>query len=324
MKKLLLLLTLVFSQFSVAEIARHDFPYESRYADIKGSQLHYIDTAPSNKSGSTIVFLHGQPTWSYLWRNIIPAVEKTHRVVAPDLVGFGKSDKPYIDYSIETHAEYFDALMTKLQLEDVILVIHDWGSFIGLDWAAKNPGKVKGVAFMESILPSDGSFDRESQQMKILENFEQILKNLRTPGLGEKMILQDNFFLERILLSGETLTEDQKQAYREPFANDANRYPMLMFPRQVPLGNFDGYVPTYVLDSMTTYAKWMSSTEIPMLQLIFTPGAINGEHTHRWVKQNVSNLTVEKLPGAGIHFVQETHHKEISMALQNWLKSTGL
>ena len=162
--------------------------------------MHYVDTGGDKP---VILMLHGQPTWSYLWRNIIPYLEHDHRVIALDLIGFGKSDKPDIEYTIEQHAAYLEAFIQQLDLEDMTLVIHDWGSFLGFDYAARHPDKVKGIAFMESVLPVDIPEPADSLNRKVMENFFNIVTEIRKPGVGEKMILEDNFFIEKILLTSQ-------------------------------------------------------------------------------------------------------------------------
>ena len=225
---------------------------ESRFVEVLGSKMHYVDTGGR---GSTVVMIHGQPTWSYLWRNIIPHLEAKHRVIALDLIGFGKSDKPDIEYKAAQHVRYLQGFMDALMLDDITLVIHDWGSILGFDFAARNPDRVKAIAFMEALVgtpPAEEPYlepkaklsDRQNgtEAPNRLAGFLQIIEQIKTPGVGEKMILEENFFLEQITLRGlsEMLTEDELNAYREPFAAGKNRRPMLQFPRDVP---FDGKNP---------------------------------------------------------------------------------
>ena len=207
-----------------AGFARHDFPFKSRYVEVLGSKMHYVDTGGP---GSTIVMIHGQPTWSYLWRNIIPHLKDRHRVIALDLIGFGKSDKPDIEYLVTQHAKYLQGFMDALKLKDITLVVHDWGSVLGFDFAARNPSRVKAIAFMEAVVftgpaqPPYGPVKAKlrSQPVRNMAWFAKILQRIKTPGVGEKMILQDNFFLEKLVLPSfaNLLTEDEKNAYREPF-----------------------------------------------------------------------------------------------------------
>ena len=294
-------------------LARHDFPYTSHYSRVKGSNMHYVDTG-GNKA--PILLLHGQPTWSYLWRNVIPLLEQDHRVIALDLIGFGKSDKPDIEYTVEQHAAYLEEFISNLKLQDLTLVLHDWGSFLGFDYAARHPNRIRAIAFMESILPVNVSEPEGSPNREIMDNFYQILTQLRTPDVGEKMILQNNFFIEQILLQNPVLSEDQKEAYREPFANGANRQPMLQFPREI---SFNGINPAYVVNGMSNYAKYLQNTNTPMLMMTVSPGALIGPAKIKWAKENIKNLEHKHL-GAGVHFVQEDHPEAIAKNIHQWLQ----
>lgn len=302
---------------SEQKLARHDFRYISHYQDVLGSQMHYVDTAPQEQNKPTILLLHGQPTWSYLWRNIIPHLEKSHRVIAVDLIGFGKSDKPDIDYTVEDHAKYLDTFIQQLNLNELYLGIHDWGSFLGFDYAARFPNKVKGIAFMESVMPQDRPEPADSDNGKVTQQFVEILIQLSTPEVGEKMILEDNFFIEEILLQEPGLTEDEKQAYREPFLAGANRLPMLQFPRQI---SFDGVNPKHVVDGNNRIQHYLENTKTPMLMLTFDPGALIGENNIKWAKANIDNLSHQHI-GEGVHYVQESHPEAIGQAMKNWLHS---
>ena len=180
--------------FVTGELARHDYPYRSNYVEVLGSNMHYVDTGGS---GSTIVMIHGQPTWSYLWRNVIPHLEEKHRVIALDLIGFGKSDKPDIRYLATDHAKYLQGFMGALELDDLVLVVHDWGSILGFDFAAKNADRVKAIAFMEALI-SVGPVRAPYGPVKAklsgekpfgMAQFAKVLAKIKTPGVGEKMIL---------------------------------------------------------------------------------------------------------------------------------------
>lgn len=300
-----------------SKLARHDFPYPSHYANVLGSNMHYVDTGGK---GSTILMLHGQPTWSYLWRNVIPELEDNHRVIALDLIGFGKSDKPDIAYTVEDHAKYLRGFIESLKLDDMTLVIHDWGSFLGFDYAAEFPHKIKAIAFMESILPFGEPEPKGSANRQIMDNFAGLVQRLRTPGVGEKMILEDNFFIEKLLLSSPSFTEDEKEAYREPFAQGKNRRPMLQFPRQISL---DGVEPAYVVAGLKRYQQYLMQTDIPKLLMTFSPGALIGPQKVEWAKNNLSNLQVKHI-GKGVHFVQEDHPKAIGSEIRHWTKKFEL
>ena len=302
-----------------AENARHDFPYESHYVEVKGSKMHYVDTGGK---GTPIVMLHGQPTWSYLWRNIIPYLEDNHRVIAVDLIGFGKSDKPNIGYTVENHADYLAGFMDALALDDVTLVIHDWGSFLGFDYTARNPKRVKAIAFMEALLPYKNVMEyplKPTAKPKNLESFLGFITRVKTQGLGEKMIIENNAFLTQILPSAivRKLSDDEMGAYLEPFAKGKNRLPMLQLPRSLVI---DGKNPPYVADSFTSFIPFLKQqTDLSLLMLVATPGGIGSEWQVNWVKKNLPRTEIVNV-GEGVHFIQEDQPDNIGRALASWMK----
>lgn len=307
----------------LAENARHDFPYESHYVEVNGSKMHYVDTGGE---GTPIVMLHGQPTWSYLWRKVIPHLEGKHRVVALDLIGFGKSDKPSIGYTVENHAEYFAGFMDALALNDVTLVIHDWGSFLGFDYAARNPDRVKAIAFMEALLPFKDIMEYPLKPAPAPTNprsFAAFIKQIKTQGVGEKMIFENNAFLKQIFPSAidRKLTDDEMQAYLEPFADGKNRLPMLQFPRSLVV---DGVNPPYVASSFSGFIPFLKAkTDLPLLMLTATPGAIGRDWQINWVKEHLPRAEIVGV-GTGVHFIQEDQPDAIGEAVAGWMARKGL
>ena len=299
------------------ELARHDFPYPSNYVEVHGSKMHYVDTGGE---GSVVLMLHGQPTWSYLWRDVIPELEAGHRVIALDLIGFGKSDKPDISYTVEEHAKYLKGFIDALKLRDMTMVIHDWGSFLGFDYAADNPDKVKALAFLESFVPGKVQEPEGSVNRRLMDNFYTLVQQFKTPGVGEKMILEDNFFIEEILLKNQGMTEDEKNAYREPFTKGKNRLPMLQFPRQI---SFDGISPEYVVSGQKHISEYLTTTQVPKLLMTFTPGALVGAARAEWAEHNLPNIQVQHI-GEGVHFVQEVHGKAIGETIDTWMLKNHL
>ncbi|NVJ96954.1 MAG: haloalkane dehalogenase [Alphaproteobacteria bacterium] len=308
------------------ELARHDFPYQSHYVEVMGSRMHYVDTGGD---GSVVVMIHGQPTWSYLWRNVIPHVEKNHRVIALDLIGFGKSDKPDIGYTAPEHAQYLAGFVDALALDDITLVIHDWGSVLGFDYAAKHPDRVKAIAFMEAAIWSDpveppyGPVKVNDPSENAMQFFGELLGKIKTPGVGEKMILEDNYFIENILLPGfdGLLTEDEKNAYREPFADGKNRLPMLQFPREVPI---DGQTPAHTVEMMMNYNQFLRSRkDLPKLLLHLSDGFLIGRWDVEWMRRNYEDLTIHNM-GPGGHFMQEYNPDGIGQAIAIWMDDNGL
>ena len=311
-----------------AEMARHDFPYASNYVEVLGSKMHYVDTGGS---GSVVVMIHGQPTWSYLWRNVIPHVEKNHRVIALDLIGFGKSDKPDIDYLATDHARYVQGFMDTLELNDITLVVHDWGSMLGFDFAAKNPARVKAIAFMEAgvaTAPTEPPYGPVKAPLagppqSVMGSFAELLGRIKTPGVGEEMILENNFFLEQLVLPGfdGLLTEDEKNAYREPFPESSNRRPMLQFPRDVPI---DGVSPAYSVDMMNNYNRYLrTQANLPKLLLHLSEGFLIQRWDVEWMRRNFTDLTIHNM-GPGGHFMQEFNPDGIGQAIAIWMKDNNL
>ncbi|NQZ82190.1 MAG: haloalkane dehalogenase [Colwellia sp.] len=299
---------------------RSDFPYESMFVEVNGAKMHFVDTGGK---GTPILMIHGQPTWSYLWRNVIPHLENNHRVIAVDLIGFGKSDKPNINYTIEEHAVYLEAFIQALDLKDLTLVVHDWGGFLGFDYAAKHPSRIKALAFMETVIPDKPLINKKPEiAPENMKGFAKILAMLSTKGVGEKMIYEDNMFIEQILPSAmlHKLSDDEMDAYREPFDKGKNRLPMLQFPREVGiLGN----ASDYVIKARNDFTQYLISTHVPALLLTFSPGALVNQEKIDWVKNNMKNVSVKHI-GKAIHFVQEDHPEAIGSTIAQWLKSENL
>lgn len=315
-------------ELATTEIARHDFPYRSNYVSVLGSSMHYVDTGGD---GTPVVMIHGQPTWSYLWRNVIPHVAKTHRVIALDLIGFGKSDKPDISYRVTDQIRYLQGFMDALALKDMVLVVHDWGSVLGFNFAAENPDRVKAIAFMEAFItagPVEPPFGREKPKLSGQtptphEVFAGILEQIKTPGVGEKGILEENYFIEQLVLPGfrDLLTEDEMNAYREPFPEGSNRQPMLQFPRDVPI---DGKTPAYSVAIMEKYNHFLRTAQnLPKLLLHLDRGFLIGRWEVEWMRRKYSDLTVYNM-GIGGHYMQEFNPDGIGQALAIWLDDNKL
>ena len=284
------------------------FPFESRYVEVNGSKIHYIEEG----SGDPILFLHGQPTSSYLWRNIIPHVSSLGRCIAPDLIGFGKSDKPDIDYRFLDHASYVDGFIEKLGLKNITLVVHDWGSGLGFHYAARHPENIKALAFMEAILMSTPSWDVFPPDIR------QVFEGFRTPDVGWDMIVNQNMFVEQILPGSivRKLSEEEMNTYREPFIDPASRKPVHRWPNEIPIAG----EPADVAAAVDSYSAWLQSTELPKLLFHADPGIIITPPVLEWCKQNLKNLTTVDL-GAGIHYLQEDHPHAIGEGIAAWYKN---
>lgn len=290
-----------------------DFPFIKKRAAILNSEMAYVDEG----EGSPVVFLHGNPTSSYLWRNVIPhATAAGYRAIAPDLIGMGDSGKPDIDYTFADHAAYLDALLDSLALEPAILVIHDWGSALGMRYARLAPEKVKGVVYMEAIVPPAMPFPSFDVMPPVLADFFRLMRT----DEGAELILGQNMFVEQVLPDlgvMRPLQEAEMDAYRAPFATRDSRKPTLIWPRQVPIGG----TPEDVAQEVTLNGAWLTETDIPKLMFYATPGALMPQEVADWHADNVPNLEVQYL-GAGLHFLQEEHPDLIGRGLADWLRRT--
>lgn len=284
---------------------------EKKFITVNGRRMAYVEMG----SGDPIVFQHGNPTSSYLWRNIMPHVADRGRCIAVDLIGMGDSDKLPDSgpdrYTFAEHREYLHAAWEQLGVtENVTLVIHDWGSALGFDWARQNAEKVKGICYMEAVVGPVPSWDDWP------ENARNIFQALRSPA-GEELILEKNIFVERILTSSimRTLTDEEMNEYRRPFAEPGeDRRPTLTWPRQIPVEG----EPADVVQIATEYAKWMAENDLPKLFIDAKPGSILTGKARDFCL-GFKNQTVAT--AKGYHFLQEDSPDEIGQALSAWLKT---
>ena len=289
-----------------------DFPFSMKMMDVLGSQMAYVDEG----AGDPVVFFHGNPTSSYLWRNIIPYVTDTHRAIAADMIGMGQSDKPKLDYSYEDHAAHLHGLLDALDLQRATLVLHDWGGALGFDWAMQNPDRVKAIAFMETIAPPAMPFESYEAMGPFAGD---LFKAWRTQGVGEQMILQDNMFIDEILGKQAVLTplsDEVLAQYNSYYPDPASRAPLLAWPRQVPIAG----EPATTTELTHKIAQFMTTSDLPKLTFHVTPGALAPEPAVTWMKANVPNLTAIHL-GPGAHFIQEDYPHEIGQGLAKWLET---
>ena len=287
---------------------RAGFPYESQYADVLGSSIHYVDEG----SGDPILLVHGTPTWSYLWRNVIPHLSSIARCIAPDLIGMGRSDKPDIEYRFFDHARYFEGFIEKLQLKNITLVIHDWGSALGFHYAMRHEDNVKGLAFMEAILAPVRSWDVFPADLR------EMYQTFRRPKVGWEMIVNRNVFVEKVLPGAvlRQLTEEEMGYYREPFKDRASRKPLWRWPNEVPVAG----EPADVAQAVETYSHRLRESELPKLLLYATPGAILGAPMVDWCRRKLKHLKTVHV-GPGIHFLQEDNPHLIGAELADWYSS---
>jgi len=279
--------------------------YERRRLRVLDSHLAYVEVGV----GDPIVLLHGNPTSSYLWRNIIARLDGAGRCLAPDLIGMGRSGKsPSGSYRLADHVRYLDAWFESLNLTRVTLVVHDWGSALGFHWARRHPDRVKALVYMEAIV-------RPLTWAEWPEAARKVFQAMRSPA-GEEMVLVKNVFVERILPASvlRGLTAEEMEHYREPFREPGeSRRPTLTWPREIPV---DGE-PADVVALVNDYGRWLSGTSIPKLFVNGNPGSIlvgpQREFCRSWPKQQ--EVTVK-----GSHFLQEDSPAEIGQALARFLK----
>jgi haloalkane dehalogenase len=290
------------------EISRA-FPYESKYVDVLGSRMHYVEEG----SGDPVLFLHGNPTSSYLWRNVIPHISPIGRCISLDLIGMGKSDKPDLDYGFFDHSRYLDGFIEALGLRDITLVIHDWGSALGFHYARRHEGNVKGIAFMEAIV-RPVTWDEWPEQAR------QMFQAFRTPGVGEKMIMEQNMFVEAVLPGAilRKLSPEEMDRYREPYPTPESRKPLWRWPNEIPI---EGQPPD-VQDAVQAYSEWLGRSQTPKLLLWAQPGAIL-RNLIDWCRQNIANLKAVEV-GPGVHFLQEDDPHGIGEAIAAWMRQEDL
>ena len=281
-------------------------PYDRQRVSVLNSEMSYIDVG----TGDPVVFLHGNGTSSYLWRNVIPYVESLGRCLAPDLMGAGQSGKiPSGSYRFLDHAKYIDAWFEALDLgKNITLVIHDWGGALGFHWAYRHQEQIKSITYMETFV-CPVSWDDWPEVRR------EIFKALRSPK-GEDMVLRDNLFIEtmqtRMLRS---LTEEEMSVYRRPYLEPGeSRRPTLTWTRECPIGG----EPPDVIEIIDRYGKWLSTSNLPKLFINADPGSIltgpQREFCRSWPNQR--EITVK-----GIHFIQEDSPHEIGQAVADFLKS---
>lgn len=276
-----------------------------RRIDVLDSHVHWVEVSGD---GDPVVFLHGNPTSSFLWRKVIAGWNGRGRLLAPDLIGFGDSGKPDIEYTLEDHERYLDAWFDSLELTNVVLVLQDYGSTFGLSWARKNPDRVKAVALLEPII-------RPIPSAALDPNFVALRARVLSEE-GEQIVLRDNFFVEQLLPGNvlDGLTDDEKAEYVRPFPTVESRKPVLVFPRALPV---DGE-PAGTVEVLALNEKWLTTSATPKILFTFDPGFLLTEDILEWATTNIESLEVEHL-GAGNHYVQEDRPTEIADAVTKWL-----
>jgi haloalkane dehalogenase len=289
-------------------------PLAKQTVDVRGRRMAYH----ARGEGRPILFLHGNPTSSYLWRDVIPELEGHGRLIAPDLIGMGDSDKlpnPQPDtYRFTTHRDFLDGFISAVigDSEPVVLVVHDWGSALGFDWANRHRDRVRGIAYMEAIVrPIAGWEEWSPSATPVFQGFRS--------DKGEQMILDRNLFVERVLPGSvlRKLSDAEMAEYRKPFVQREDRWPTLTWPREIPIAG----EPADVVAIAAAYSQWLATNDIPKLFVNAEPGAILigvlREFCRTW--RNQTEVTV---PGS--HFIQEDSGAAIGQAIAQWIAAKGV
>lgn len=283
-----------------------DFPFESKFITVNGSRMHYVETG----SGTPIVFVHGNPTSSYLWRNVLPIAAKGNRAIAVDLIGMGKSDKPDISYNLNDQIRYFDGFMAAMHLKEAVLVVHDWGGPIGIDYAMRHQDQVKGIVMMETFL-RPMHWDDLDLGMKYM------FKKFRDPIENNELIVKENYFIEKMLpmVAGRELNDKEMTTYRAPYLKESDRKVIANFPKEVPL---DGE-PKRNEERVAYNFDLLQKSTLPLLLLKGQPGAFMKDDLITSLKVALPRMNVREI-GPGMHFLQETQPTNIGNTIVQWVR----
>jgi haloalkane dehalogenase len=293
----------------MAASALTNTPMKKSRRTILGHDMAYVDQG----SGRPVVFLHGNPASSYLWRNVIPYITDTHRAIAPDLIGMGDSAKPVLTNTYAESAAHLHGLLDELDLHDAVLVIHDWGSALGWHYARTRPERISAVCFMEAMMPPFHPI----VSYESLGPFEELLRNINTPGVGEEMILNQNVFLDQFMRHGSPngpLSDEIMAEYNRYYPSPESRQILLDWPRQIPIAG----QPADVYDVVKANSDWLPTTAFPKLMFHVDPGAIIPMQLAEMLKGSLLNMETVFL-GQGGHFLQEDYPDEIGKGLADWL-----
>ncbi|MBV8350650.1 MAG: haloalkane dehalogenase [Verrucomicrobia bacterium] len=280
--------------------------------EVLGSTISYREAG--DPDAPIVLFLHGNPTSSYIWRNILPQVALLAHCIAPDLVGFGQSGKPSIEYRFFDHVRYLDAFLEELNISSAYVVAHDWGTSLAFHLAARRPDFVRGLTFMEFIRPMPTWDDFHPDQVDTFKKF-------RTPGVGEKMILDENLFVEWVLPAATVrkYTEEEMAVYRAPFATRDSRVPTWRFPNDLPIAG----EPADVYSVIQNAHQALAESLYPKLLFVGNPGALISPAFAAKFAKGLKNCRVVQL-SSGLHYLPEDHPNAIGSAIQGWLTGLGL
>jgi haloalkane dehalogenase len=299
------------------------FPFTLHKAHVLGLEMAYVDTRPDATSGPTVLFIHGNGTSSYLWRNVIPHVSPIMRCVAPDLIGMGESSiAKHLPYRFTDHYTFFSTFINQIiPSGPILLVVHDWGSALGLHWAwqqaelsnAESPSRVLGVALMEFVRPFATWEDLGLPPM-----LEEAFRAFRTPDVGRKLIIEENRFMQSFFSGSQLrkLSDEEVEHYSNPFTEPSHGEVLYAWVYKIPIEQR----PSDVYDISTRSHDWLMSTKTPTLLFWATPGAIITPARAKWYSENLQNATVVDL-GQGLHYLQEDHPRAIGTRIASWAES---
>lgn len=280
--------------------------YPSKYVEVYGSKMHFIEAG----SGDPILLLHGIPTSCYVWRNIIPHLAQLGHCIAPDLIGFGLSDKPDIEYTVFDHIKYIEKLIETLNLEKITLIMHGWGSVIGFDYAMRHEKNCKGLVFYEGFLRSFTKND-------ISLPFQEQLISLQDQETTYDLAANGVTFIDKIIppTAMRQLTDEEMDNYRQPFIPEGSSKPILQYLKELPRGEGTSKVDALIAN----YSKLLTQSQLPKLMLYSVPGFITTIATAMWAKENLPNLEIVDI-GEELHLAQETCPQLMSETVSIWLQ----
>jgi haloalkane dehalogenase len=288
-------------------------------SDVALAQVNVLSSAMAyreagNPEAPVALFLHGNPTSSYIWRNILPLVAPVAHCIAPDLIGFGQSGKPDIEYRFVDHVEYLDAFLDRAGISSAYIIAQDWGTALAFHLAARRPEFIHGLAFMEFIRPMSSWKEFHADAVETFQKF-------RTPGVGEQMILDGNAFVEGILPLGTVrkLTEEEMSVYRAPFLTRESRRPTLRFPNEIPIAG----EPADVCRTLENAHRALAQSSYPKLLFAGSPGALISPAAAESFAKGLKNCRLVQL-SSGIHYLQEDHPDVIGAHVKEWLMEVGI
>ena len=277
---------------------------------VLGSKMSYLEQG----NGDPVLFIHGNPSSAYLWRNIMPYASSDHRAIAVDLIGMGHSEKPQIGYTFQDHAQYLEAFIQALDLTNITIVAHDWGAALAWDFARRHPDKVSKLAFMEGVLPP--AFPQASYEA-MGEEMGGMFKAMRDEQQGYKMIMEGNMFVKGTLpqMINRPLGDQAQSEYGVPYQTIESRLPTWAWPKEVPIGG----EPASNVALMNDIKNFMSETDMPVLLAYAEPGVLVPPQAVPYYTDLISNIETAFI-GQGLHFIQEDQPDSIGRAIQDWLR----